>query len=170
MKTSRWSIGVAVVAASMATVAGCSSSTDVNSIMRSINDSNGKRLANFYAMYQTRSRSFSGPVDQTAFEKFISATNPAELEAMGVNVADVDKLFFSERDGKPFIFRYGVKKPPVLGGHQAVLREAEGKGGTVLVFMTGPKVVEASAADVDSYMNGDHDELPQTQGGLPPKQ
>jgi hypothetical protein len=152
----------------LAGAAGCGSSSDVKSIMKAINDSNGKRLANFYAMFQMRSN-FTGPADQQALEKFIVGMNPAELEAMGVNADDVGKLFVSERDGKPFLIRFGVKKPRQLGGHQAVIFETEGKGGRIGVFMTGPKVVEVPAGEVDSYRNGDHDELPRTESGPPPK-
>jgi ABC-type dipeptide/oligopeptide/nickel transport system ATPase component len=169
MRIHRWSICFFVVVAIVAGVSGCGSSSDVKSIMKSINDSNGKRLANFYAMYQTRSRTLTGPVDQQALEKFIVSVNPAELDAMGVAVDEVGQLFVSERDGKPFVVRYGVKKPPVLGGHQAVICEAEGKGGTVAVFMTGPKVVEVSASEIESYMRGDRDEAPPKPGGPPPQ-
>lgn len=169
MRMNRGSISFFVVAAVVAGVSGCGSSNDVKSIVKSINDSNGKRLANFYAMYQTRSRTFTGPVDQQALEKFIVSVNPAELDAMGVSVDKVGQLFISERDGKPFVIRYGVKKPPVLGGHQAVICEAEGKGGAVAVFMTGPKVVEVSVSESDSYMRGDRDEEPPKPGGPPPQ-
>jgi hypothetical protein len=163
-RRSMWAVLTAVIVAG---AAGCGSSSDVKSIMKAINDSNGKRLANFYAMFQMRSN-FTGPADQQALKKFIAGMNPAELEAMGVKADEVDKLFVSERDGQPFFVRYGVKKPPLLGGHQAVIFETEGKGGRIGVFMTGPKVVEVPAGEVESYRNGDHDELPRSEGGPPP--
>ena len=164
----RRSMGAALLALVVTGAVGCGSSSDVKSIMKAINDSNGKRLANFYAMFQMRSN-FTGPADQQALEKFIVGMNPAELEAMGVKPDEVGKLFVSERDGKPFFIRYGVKKPPLLGGHQAVVFETEGQGGRIGVFMTGPKVVEVPAGEVETYRNGDHDELPRTESGPPPK-
>lgn len=138
---------------------------EIKSIIKSINDSNGKRLANFYSMYQQR-HEFKGPPDEAAFKKFIVAVSPKQLEAMGVSAGDVDKLFVSERDGQPFDVRYAASRPPGTGGHQAVVFEAKGAGGRCLVFLTGPKVVQAEAADVAAFKKGDRDEL--LSGGPPP--
>lgn len=147
---------------------GCGTTSpeqEIKSIIKSINDSNGKRLANFYSMYQQR-HEFKGPPDEAAFKQFIATVSPAQLEAMGVSAGDVDRLFVSERDGQPFDVRYAASRPPGTGGHQAVVFEAKGVGGRLSVFLTGPKVVQANAADVAAFKKGERDEL--SGSGPPP--
>jgi hypothetical protein len=170
MRWIRWGrrYGFVVVALAALCGGGCGTQSpdqEIKSIIKSINDSNGKRLANLYSMYQQR-HEFKGPPDEAAFKKFIAAVSPAQLEAMGISTGDVDKLFVSERDGQPFEVRYAASRSPGVGGHQAVVFESKGAGGKVAVFMTGPKVVQADAADVAAFRNGDRDEV--SGGGPPP--
>lgn len=138
------------------------------SILARINDSNGKRLANLYAIHQSR-HNFTGPADKAAFVKFIQqGMLPSELEGTGVDPQDVEKLFVSERDQSPFFIRYGVVAPNWGVSHQAVIFEERGSRGRVAVFLTGPRVVEVAPADVPAYREGKHDILPEKPVAAPP--
>jgi hypothetical protein len=150
---------------------GCGSQhEEATSIISRINDSNGKRLANLYAIHQSR-HNFAGPVDKAAFVKFIQqGMLPSELEGTGVDQTDVEKLFVSERDKTPFFIRYGVVAPTGGPSNQAVIFEEQGRGGRVAVFLTGPKVIEIAPADVPAYREGKHDVLPEKAVPVPPPQ
>lgn len=138
------------------------------SIIARINDSNGKRLANLYAIHQSR-HNFAGPADKAAFVKFIQQEMlPSELEGTGVDPNDLERLFVSERDKAPFFIRYGVVAPSWAASHQAVIFEEQGRGGRVAVFLTGPKVVEVAPADVPAYREGKQDIMPEKPVAAPP--
>lgn len=148
-------------------VLGCGSGeSEVLSVIRSNNDCNGKRLANLYYFHQTLSPRREGPKDEAGFRTFISSVKPEQLAEMNVDVGRLDDLFVSERDGVPFLIRYGVAIPGVGGGHhQAVIFERQGQRGQISVYMTGPRVVDIPVADSEAYQQGLHDIL-----GIPPEQ
>lgn len=161
-----------IVSVALLAGGGCGAKSpdqEIKSIIKSINDSNGKRLANFYSMYQQR-HDFKGPADATVFKKFIATVNPAQLDAMGVSAGGIEQLFVSERDGQPFDIRFAAARPPGTGGHQAVVFESKGSGGRVTVFMTGPKTVQVESAEVAAFKKGDRDELPGSGSPPPPLQ
>lgn len=137
-------------------------------MIAAVNNANGKRLANLYAIHQSRHDGV-GPKDRKAFETFIrTALQPAELVGTGVDQGDVEPLFVSERDKQPFFIRYGVSSPDASspGVNLAVVFEAEGIDGTVDVFMTGPRVERVPVATVPEWKAGKHDRLPDGNGGL----
>lgn len=148
-------------------VVGCGSGElDVRSVVRSNNDCNGKRLANLYYFHQVVSPRREGPKDETAFRSFIKSRKPEQLAEMDVDPERLDGLFVSERDGVPFIIRYGVTIPGIGGGHhQAVVFERQGLRGRVEIFMTGPKVADVPHDEMAAYQQGTHDVL-----NLPPEQ
>lgn len=145
---------------------GCGSSeTDVAAIIQLNNDSNGKRLANLYYMYQSMNPRLTGPKNDDDFRKFIQSRHPSQLTEMGVDRSQLEELFVSERDGEPFVIRYGVKLPGSGGGHhQAVVFERQGVDGKAVVFLTGPQVKYVPFEDVSEYREGAHDQL-----SLPPE-
>lgn len=139
--------------------------SEVLSVIRSNNDSNGKRLANLYYIHQTLSPRREGPRDEAGFREFISSIKPEQLAEMNVDAGRLDDLFISERDGEPFLVRYGVVMPGLGGGHhQAVIFERQGQRGQISVYMTGPKVIDIPVADSAAYQQGLHDIL-----GIPPE-
>jgi hypothetical protein len=146
---------------------GCGSNEpNVAAIIRSNNDCNGKRLVNLYYMHQSMSPRLNGPKNEGAFQTFIKSMRPEQLEEMGVESSQLDKLFVSERDGQPFTVRYGVDMPGSGSGHhQAVVFEQRGKSGRIAVFLTGPKVIYAPSEEASAYREGLHDEL-----SVPPEQ
>jgi hypothetical protein len=136
---------------------------DPKALVRSLNDANGKRLVNFYNQYQMEFG--RGPKDEAELRKFILAKSPAALDEMGVSAETLDSLFVSERDKQPFFIRYGA---PVGGGRQALVMESQGSGGLVAVFFSGPKVVQATAAEAEDYKSGRKDE-PSSVESAPPR-
>jgi hypothetical protein len=137
-------------------------------MVAAVNNANGKRLANLYAIYQSR-HDGAGPKDRKAFETFIrTALQPAELVGTGVDQSDLESLFVSERDKQPFFIRYGESSPDASspGVNLAVVFEAEGIDGTADVFMTGPKVERVPVATLPEWKAGKHDRLPDGNGGL----
>lgn len=140
--------------------AGCGSDNPqaaAKAVVRRYNDTNGKRLANFYGQYQ--SEFLSGPKDEQTLKQFIAGMSSAALEEMGVKADGVDGLFVSERDKQPFFVRYGLKRP--TGGRQALVCETQGVGGKSLVIFSGPKEVEVPVAELDAYKKGEKDEKPE---------
>ena len=137
--------------------AGCGSGNPqaaAKAVVRRYNDTNGKRLANFYGQYQ--SEFLSGPKDEKSLKQFIAGKPDSALEEMGVKADGVDGLFVSERDKQPFWIRYGLKRP--AGGRQAVVFESQGVGGKSMVIFSGPKEVEVPLAELDAYKKGEKDE------------
>ena len=140
--------------------AGCGSGNPqaaAKAVVRRYNDTNGKRLANFYCQYQ--SEFLAGPKDEQTLKQFIAGRSSAALEEMGVKAEGVDGLFVSERDKQPFFIRYGLKRP--TGGRQALVCETQGVGGKSLVVFSGPKEVEVPVAELDAYKKGEKDEKPE---------
>ena len=146
---------------------GCGPSRpDPKGMIAAVNNANGKRLANLYAIYQSRYLG-NGPRDKATFEKFITQEmTPAELDGTGVDQKSLDTLFVSERDGQPFFIRYGVKSPEPSspGVNLAVIFESQGVNGSVAVFMTGPKMAAVPQAEVEDYRAGKRDRLPVAAG------
>ncbi len=146
---------------------GCGAGeSEVASIIKSNNDSNGKRLANLYYMHQIMSPQLIGPRHEEDFKNFIRSMRPEQLAEMNVDADLLQELFVSERDGQPFAVRYGVAMPGSGGGHhQAVVFERQGRGGNLAVFMTGPKVIHVPVKEASAYRAGLYDQL-----SIPPEQ
>ena len=49
-----------------------------------------------------------GPKDEAEFKEFVRNFDPNKLSMMKIDPNNVDGLFTSERDGKPFKIRYKV--------------------------------------------------------------
>jgi hypothetical protein len=118
---------------------GCSRS-DPASRIGAMNDTRIKQLANLYMAHQIRNGS-NGPKDEAAFKSFIQKGMPSHrLEMMRVDPNKVDDLFVSERDGQPFVIKYGQS-----GGVMSklpVVFEKDGQAGKRQVAYTNGKAVE----------------------------
>ena len=118
---------------------GCSRN-DPSSRIGEMNDTRIKQLANLYMAHQTRNGS-NGPKDEKAFKDFIQhGMAPHRLEMMRVDPTKVDDLVISERDGQPFVIKYGqsggiMSKLPVVFAK-------EGKAGKRQVGFTNGQVEE----------------------------
>jgi hypothetical protein len=71
-----------------------------------------KTLAILYMQFSSRHRG-AGPANEAEFKKFIQGLPETQRTAMGVK--DVEKLFVSDRDGKPYVILYGAKASAAPG-------------------------------------------------------
>lgn len=119
-----------------------------------MNKTNIQRLANVYAAHQTF-RGGQGPKDEAEFKSFIKEAkelDDGKQKMMGIDKNNLDQLFVSERDGKPFKIRYKVGGG--RGSVDAVVFEAEGKEGKKQVAYTGGKVEEVDDASYQQMLAG----------------
>lgn len=139
---------------------GCGSSDPkpaLKAAVLRVNSSNSKRLATLYNRYH--SRFFSGPRDEATFKKFIADSPVAELEELGASTGDIDALFVSERDKRPFYIRYGLKLTD--SASRALVLETEGLNGRALVLFSGRGGIREEAvpkAELEDYRTGKKDE------------
>jgi hypothetical protein len=120
---------------------GCRNQTAT--AVAAMNDANIKRVANMYAAFQNY-KGGRGPADAAELKGFIKDFDQNKLSMMGIDAANVDGVFNSERDGKPFQVRYKVGGG--RGSVDAVVFEQDGKDGKKQVGYTGGKVEEVDDA------------------------
>ncbi len=155
---------VAAVAMFLAGLPGCSGENKLAQQVAAMNTSNMHRLANIYAAHQNF-KSGQGPKDEAEFKAFIKDFDPDKLAMMGIDPDNLDVLFTSERDGKPFKIRYKVGGG--RGSVAAVIFEQEGVGGKKQVGSTGPKVEEVDDATYQNLWAGKGGSVPRDGGGRP---
>lgn len=115
---------------------GCEGKT--NSRLRELNGSQIQQLVNCYCFYQAR-HSYSGPKDEAEFRAFLSESRHKDaFERVGIDSSNIDSLFVSERDGKPYKIKYGLKGS-MAGFFEPVVFESEGVDGEVMVGFGGSK-------------------------------
>ena len=133
--------------------AGCSGgSDDPQSVLQGLNDSNIKKLANLYNVFQSRN-DWRGPNDEVEFKKFIKEYPTKHLERVGINPSDIDSIFICERDDQPFNIRYKVPGD-VYGSAAPVIFEKEGSGGKRMVAFLDNTQREVDAAEYDDLWAG----------------
>ena len=131
-------------------LAGCSTDETANKVA-AMNTSNIQRISNLYAGFQNM-KSSSGPKDEAELKTFIKEYDPNKLQMMGVNANDLDKLFTSERDGKPFKVKYGVGGG--RGSVSPVVFETVGQDGKKQVGFTGGTVEDVDDARYQELWSG----------------
>jgi hypothetical protein len=140
-----------MLACAVAVVAGCVHES-ADSRVAAMNDSNIRRLANLYNAFQVR-KGMKGPKDEAEFKHFIQQEySPEKLQRMQVDPQNVDALFTSERDGEPFVIRYGVSGG--LSTVDPVVFEQKGVGGKRQVAFTGGTVEEVDDSRYDQLLSG----------------
>lgn len=122
----------------LAGLAGCSGDTTAEDLA-AMNQSNIQRVANLYSAFQNY-KGGRGPATEAEFKEFIAQYDKDKLRMMGVKADDLDGLFTSERDGKPFQVRYKVGGG--RGSAAPVVFEQDGQGGKRQVAYTGNAKVE----------------------------
>jgi hypothetical protein len=161
MRTMRCAAGLA--AALLAGLAGCSGDNVADQVA-AMNTSNVQRLANLYAAYQNYNGG-RGPKDEAAFRAFIKDFDQNKLAMMKVDPNNLDGLFTSEWDGKPFRIRYKVGGG--RGSVDAVVFDQVGRDGKKRVAFTGGKVEEVGEAEAKQLWAG---KGPSQPAGAPPGQ
>jgi hypothetical protein len=132
----------------------------------SVNGSNVQRLANLYCVYQA-AHDFKGPKDEQQFRQFISEMPESRLKYYSVDTSQLDQLFVSERDQKPFIIRWELKAKSRQGLVPLVF-EQQGVDGKYMIGFSSFEVREVDRAEYDLYLNGKRDgEVPPDERGDP---
>lgn len=127
-------------------LSGCNSSNP-ESTLASLNESNVQRLSNLYFGYQKKFE-FNGPKDEQDFRLFVQGISPEKLQRIGIDPASIDSIFISERDGQPFNIRYRVKGS-LAGSNEPVIFESQGVDGKRMVGFLNMTQREVDAAEYD---------------------
>ncbi len=136
--------------------AGCGKGNIGDKMVAEGNDANVKRLANLYYFHQLKNN-FEGPADEAAFKSFINSLDDERLKMAGVEKAEVDNLFVSERDSQPFKIRYGLLSK-VRGPSLPVVFEETGVSGMRQVGFTNSAMQEVDQAEYDRLWASEVDE------------
>jgi len=103
--------------------------------------SNLKPLAVYYGRFVNSNRG-RGPKDENELKEFIRKRPADELKQMGIS--DVESMFVSARDKKPYKFKFETK-PAIPGQASNIFAwEQEGVGGTRFVGGTLGEVMEVN--------------------------
>lgn len=138
---------------------GCSSTSDPDSVIASVNKTNIERLANLYSAYQS-SHEWRGPADEAQFKAFLHGLNAHMLSRISVDPNALDQLFISERDGQPFKIRYGVPGSS-MGSTAPVIFESVGDGKGRLVGFLNMQQREVDASEYDALWSAKVSPAPQ---------
>lgn len=128
-------------------LSGCGES---GNSLSDVYDSNIKKTHLCYTIFMEQ-HNYKGPKDEAELKQFISEDKSGRFfaERAGIDVDNVDSVFTSERDGEPFVFRFGVNG---IADH-AVVFEKTGVEGMRYVALGKP--IEVDAEEYDKYFNGD---------------
>jgi hypothetical protein len=140
---------------------GCSSRTDPDSAIASVNETTLQRLANLYFTYQSK-HEWRGPANEAEFKSFLRGYNPRKLTRIGIDPNAIDDLFISERDGQPFKIRYGVVGS-AMGSAEPVVFESTGDGERRLVGFLNMQQREVDEAEYNALWSATAVPAPQRE-------
>lgn len=134
-----------VLFAAAISIVGCSNGPELTEIY----STNIKKLQASYMLY-LENHSFVGPKNEEEFKNYLKNDPTAIylLKRIEVTPEIVDDIFINERDGQPFVVRYGVRGE----ADHAVVLEAEGVDGQRLVALTNPLAV--GDQEYEDYLSG----------------
>jgi hypothetical protein len=126
-------------------IAGCGK----GDTMKAVYSTNIKKLHQCYIMYMEEN-GFRGPKDEAEFKNYLKtdATAIHLLKRIDITPETVDDIFIGDRDGEPFVVRYGLTG---VADHAVVL-EAVGVEGMRIVALANP--LEVDEATYDDYLSG----------------
>lgn len=158
MKPRNWNlITLLMVGCFLIGVVGCGGGDNSASMIADLNSNNAKRLANLYALYQMNNN-WQGPNDEAELRDFIKTQSPKRLKRGGIDIGNLDDLFISERDGKPFKIRWGLVSR-VRGPSLPVVFEEEGVEGKRQIGFTNSAMQEVESSEYDRLWSIDPDDL-----------
>lgn len=144
-------VALAALLGALAVAVGCLQQ-DPASRIAAANDSNIRRLGNLYQAFRLR-KDNQGPKDEAELKDFLhQEMPPTKLERMQIDPNNIEALFSSDRDGQPFVIRYGVNGG--LGSTDAVVFEKQGRGGKKQVGFTNGTVETVDDARYDQLLQG----------------
>jgi hypothetical protein len=97
-----------------------------------------------------------GPKNEEQLRAFIESQDPIRLKRGGIDATKLDELFVSERDGEPFVIRYGVNTV-VFGPPLPVVFESTGIDGMRQVGFCNGLMQEVDEEEYDRLMSGEAD-------------
>lgn len=152
--TIRFSLGVFVLLGASVLLTGCNGA-DADSMIAAANDTNVKRLATLYTYFHIQNKN-KGPKNEEQLREFIESQDASRLKRGGIDATKLDELFVSERDGEPFVIRYGVNTY-IRGPSLAVVFEATGIDGMRQVGFCNGLMQEVDEEEYDRLMAGKAD-------------
>ena len=113
-------------------LSGCGSGkTSGDQLLTDANQTNLDRICTLYFQYQL-THNGQGPPDEATFRSYIGERPAKQLERIGVDPANIDSIFVSDRDNEPFEILWAV-----VGGERddpvAIVAEKSGEGGMRMV-------------------------------------
>lgn len=144
-----------VSATSAVLLSGCSSPPTIAEII----DTNIEKVHTFYRIYMTR-HSLQGPEDKEALLTYLRNDKFAKrfLQRSEIDPDHLEDFFVSQRDGKPFIIKYGLRGQKDF----AIVFEAEGIDGIRMVALSTPKPCDDET--YQGYLDGT---IPLAEPGVP---
>lgn len=140
----------------LSTMLGCGSGDVADKMFAEANDMNIKRVSSLYAVYQAQHK-FKGPKDEAELKSFVSQQNEKQLARIGVDPANLDELFISERDNQPFKIRWELVAKPRQGPVPIVF-EQTGVDGKFMVAFSSYICREVEKVEYDELWAGKRDE------------
>ena len=135
-----------LLASSLLILAGCSDG--VGTKIAALNETGIQRLVNCYTFYHVKN-GYKGPKDEADFKKFIAMPgNEKGFERAGIDTTDIDAMFISSRDEKPFRVKYNVTGSS-FGFSAPIIFESEGVDGEIMVGFGGAKTELMSKEEAD---------------------
>jgi hypothetical protein len=104
-----------------------------------------KPIALFYAQFIPQHQG-KPPKDEAEFKAFLKEPKNAELLERDFHVADIDAMFISKRDKKPYIVIYGPSSGEGPAGQPVIAYEQEGVEGKRFVASKLGAVAEVDEA------------------------
>jgi hypothetical protein len=110
-------------------------------------------LARVYLDYAVP-RNGKGPESEEALKQHMRALPDFVLQTNGIDPGAIDAAFRSERDGEPFVVRYGTSIGTISGNSTVVVaHEKTGKKGKRLVVFVSGKVELADEARLQQLIS-----------------
>jgi hypothetical protein len=131
-------------------LAGCSSDQTASQVS-AMNATNLQRLTNLYTASMA-AHGWQGPKTEAELKEFIKQYDPNKLAMMHIDPNNLDAVFKSERDGKPFKVKYGQGGGP--GAAVAVVFEQESHEGKKQVGLTNGTQEDADPARYNELWSG----------------
>ena len=129
---------------------GCGDST--KSQIMSYNDSEIRKLHNCYQLFIQRNQ-MMGPKSEEEFKAFLKSKGAERnLALIDMDASMVDDMFICDRDGEPYVIKYGVN-----GYGPAIVFEAKGVDGKRMVAFSPPREI-ADDAEYQRLLEGDSSE------------
>lgn len=138
-----WAFGLATIIA----ITGCT--PPPNGDISHLTNTNIKKLYAAIGTYM-KMNNYRGPKSKEELVKFFEENKRAQtiLGRCGVDAENILEIFESERDGEPFVVRYGLNGV----ADYALVFEAVGVDGLRQVALSQP--VEVDEETYDDYLNG----------------